>query len=226
MGFWTLTASRGECLSHEWGNELWVLLPERGLWWPRVQTLFVSDLHLGKDRSLPLPLGSSEATLSRLSHLVTSLPATRVVVVGDLWHHRIGTTSELLSQVESWTQSHPDCEFTLVQGNHDVRSAPCPEGWRDAGDTAEFGEFIAVHDPDHAHLHEGRGAISGHLHPGYRVEGRGGQSLTLPCFWCRPNQVVLPAFGELTGLAKISPEGADQVAVIGADTLRWVPRIW
>lgn len=42
--------------------------------------------------------------------------------------------------------------------------------------------------------------FSGHIHPGVQLKGKGRQKLRLPCFYQGMKQLILPAFGEFTGL--------------------------
>lgn len=56
--------------------------------------------------------------------------------------------------------------------------------------------------------------FSGHVHPGVRLQGKGKQSLSLPCFHFTEKQCIMPAFGEFTGKFIIKPNGKDRVYVI------------
>ena len=67
------------------------LHPERAVHWPARRTLFVADVHLGKEhvfgrRGIPIPGGISAAQLARLAALVARTAAERLVVLGDLMH--------------------------------------------------------------------------------------------------------------------------------------------
>lgn len=53
--------------------------------------------------------------------------------------------------------------------------------------------------------------LSGHLHPGITLSGKGRQRLRLPCFWFGAQTGILPAFGAFTGLADIQPRQGDQI---------------
>src|SRR5687768_1975535 len=64
------------------------LLASRALLWPAQATLFVADVHLGKAAAfraggVPVPRGATGADLQRLSALVASTGARRLVVLGD-----------------------------------------------------------------------------------------------------------------------------------------------
>src|SRR6478752_4291038 len=72
------------------GGEQVTLHAERALFWPRGRTLFVADVHLGKAAAfraggVPLPRGATASDLARLTRLVTTTGATRVVILGDFF---------------------------------------------------------------------------------------------------------------------------------------------
>src|SRR4051812_6702373 len=63
------------------------LLPQRALYWPAQQTLFVADVHLGKAAAfraggVPIPRGTTANDLDRLSMLITVTGARRLIVLG------------------------------------------------------------------------------------------------------------------------------------------------
>lgn len=203
---------RGETLMPRW---------DRTLLWPAQNTVFVADVHLGKSASfrsmgVPLPTGSTGETLRRLSESVQN--ASRLVILGDLWHAKAGRSPENECAWHAWLEDHQEMETWLVQGNHDLKSGDLshprlrilPSGER-------LGPFSLIHEPDKA---EGY-ALGGHLHPGVVLEGKGHDRFRLPCFWFRQAYAVLPAFGELTGCATIRPAGEDFIwAVAGNRVLR------
>ena len=61
--------------------------------------------------------------------------------------------------------------------------------------------------------------ISGHVHPGIRLRGKGRQSMRLPCFFARQNGILLPAFGTFTGLHILKPAPDDQVFAIAEQSV-------
>ena len=72
-------------------GERLVALADKGLYWPARSTLFVADVHLGKDSAMlasgiPVPFGATTETLLRLSGLLALTGATSLVLLGDLWH--------------------------------------------------------------------------------------------------------------------------------------------
>ena len=91
-------------------------------------------------------------------------------------------------------------DFLLEQSGLRVK-----EEWFEAG-------LCLTHHPqqkvDHVNL-------CGHVHPGVRLQGHGRQRLKVPCFFYRPNQLILPAFGVFTGLHIMQPSTEDQVYALG-----------
>jgi uncharacterized protein len=182
----------------------------------------VADLHLGKGASfrasgMPIPSGSTQATLEALAAAVANTGAKNLVILGDLWHARSGRTAENRSLLAQWRAERPELTTSLVIGNHD-RGA----GWElDAVTPGELlGPFALHHFPDP----DPRGyVLAGHLHPGFRLNGLGGQSLRLPCFWFGDSVGVLPAFGELTGAMEIHPQTSDRIVVVAEGKAALVP---
>jgi metallophosphoesterase superfamily enzyme len=53
--------------------------------------------------------------------------------------------------------------------------------------------------------------ICGHIHPGVRLVGKARQSIRIPCFFQTGSCLILPAFGNFTGLAIVKPKAEDKV---------------
>ncbi len=202
------------------------LLPERAAWLADSRTLLVADVHLGKAatfRSLgvPVPGGTTEATLARLSALIARHRPRALYVLGDLLHGPVAQRSAAVPALSRWRAGHADVQVALVRGNHDDRAGDPPahcgidvidEGHRIDG-------FVLCHAPrDDA----GGYVLAGHLHPAFRLSGRVG-SVRLPCFWLRAGHGVLPAFGDFTGGWSIPAQPGDQVFVTDDARVHRVP---
>lgn len=204
------------------GMEL-LLLPEPGIFIPLRQLLVVTDLHLGKgatfrSRGIPLPSGDSRADLERLSGLLESTCARRLVLLGDLFHARSGRSPELHRTMLDWRERHPDLEILLVRGNHDRGTGDPPDDleiecrWG----PVEEGGLLFRHEPAGAGEETlGGYALAGHLHPAVRLRGSGRESLRVPCFHVSPHGIVLPAFGRFTGTSLVTPAPGDRIFVVG-----------
>ncbi len=198
-----------------------ILLAERALYLPARQTLLVADLHLGKAATfraaaIPLPNGTTAQTLHRLSSAIVHTGATRLVILGDLFHAHSGLTTGTLEQVASWRSDYAQLEMVLVRGNHDQHAGDPPQAWGVACYDAPLIEppFAFQHEPlasQHGYV------LAGHLHPAALLNGRGRQSLKLPCFHLTDSVGTLPAFGEFTGGAVVRPRRGDRVFVVADD---------
>src|SRR5690606_14364397 len=101
-----------------------VALPERALWWPARHVLFIADPHFGKAAAfrahgLPVPSGTTAATLGRLDGLLQAHPAKQLVVLGDFLHARAARAPAVLDALRQWRARWPRLHCTLVRGNHD-----------------------------------------------------------------------------------------------------------
>lgn len=181
-----------------------VLLAERAVWLPRTGVALVADVHLGKAATfrrlgVPVPETTTGATLDRLGDLVDRLRAQRLIVLGDLLHGPAARAPAVIDALAAWRAARPALEVVLVRGNHDARAGDPPAacGIALADEPLALGALRLHHEPPAA-VPEGGFAVAGHLHPACRLRDRLG-GLRLPCFWLRPRQLVLPAFGEFTG---------------------------
>ena len=201
----------GDCELDLCGEEL-LLLPEKAIFWQEKSYLMLSDLHLGKARHFqkngyPVPDGGKN--LQVLSKLMQHFQPKKVIFLGDLFH---STYNESIDQLVQFMQAHP-ARYELVVGNHDILdeahydrlNMEMTHGHR------EEGPFCLCHEPmTSADAY----VLSGHIHPGVRLQGRGRQKLRLPCYFFGKNQGILPAFGSFTGLHVLEPLAQDQVFVV------------
>jgi len=186
------------------------LLPDKALYLPSEQTLILSDVHLGKAQTfqksgIPVPEGDDALDLSRISTLLSSRETRHLIIAGDLFHSREGTTPELIDLLQRWLESH-DVQVTLVIGNHDEDVlSRCRHLPMETIERMTIGELEVVHDP--AHAHASPFSICGHIHPVVVLtEGRG-TAHRLPCYHLTDSMLTLPSFGSFTGgkVAKTEP---------------------
>ena len=197
-----------------------VLLAERALFWPREDTLFVADVHLGKAAAfraggVPVPRGATAADLARLSELLARTRARRLVVLGDFLHAAAGRVPALDVAFARFRDAHAALAITVVRGNHDESAGDPPGAWRVDVVTEPHPAppFLLCHEP--ARPRSGF-ALCGHVHPGVRLAGPAYDSVRLPCFVLGHRHAVLPAFGRLTGLALVAPAAGEiRVAIAG-----------
>ena len=191
----------------QWQASQLELLPQRALWHRATGCLLVADLHLGKAESfqasgIPLPSDGDLSTLNQLLDLAAQLQPQRVVVLGDLIHSRLGLTAELRAKIGALPELL-GCPLEMIGGNHDQGS------WLEglsAGAPRRCGDLWLSHEPC-TPMEADLLNVAGHVHP-VAVLGKGADRLHLPCFALRrpARQLLLPAFGHLTGGYAVSPD--------------------
>jgi len=207
----------------EIAGEQLVLLAERAAYWGRARTLLVADPHFGKAAAfraagVPVPRGTTTGSLARLDTALARTPATRIVFLGDFLHAREGREPETTRVVGEWRRRHASIDMLLVRGNHDKRAGdPGPEiDIRCVDGPTPEPPFVFTHKPAESELGY---VICGHVHPAARLTGPGRERVRLPCFWARPRTMILPAFGEFTGVAEIEAQPGDRVWVVADGTV-------
>ncbi|UII72790.1 ligase-associated DNA damage response endonuclease PdeM [Pseudomonas sp. HN11] len=200
------------------GEELW-LLADKAVYWPARQCLMIADAHFGKAsayRSLgqPVPQGTTTENLQRLDRLLSALPCAQVIFLGDFLHGPGSHSSGTLGALRNWRALKPDLHMTLIRGNHDKRAGDPPEDLRIDMVTEPLlmGPFALQHEPD---AHPSHHVLAGHVHPVYRLRGKGRQSLRLPCFMIGVRVSLLPAFGAFTGGHAVEQDDDRRIYVIG-----------
>jgi uncharacterized protein len=214
------------CKVHWAGVELH-LLPERAIWWPQGRTLFIADLHLGKAASYralgqPVPGGTTQENLDRLSALVVKHSPQQLVFLGDFLHAAAARTASVLAALAEWRERHTAVEMTLVRGNHDSRAGDPPASLQiEVVDEPYLqGPFALCHHPQ---SHATHFVLAGHVHPVCRLSGRGRDSLRMPCFVVQAGRAVLPAFGEFTGGWLVTGEPGQGIYPIGGKLVWRLP---
>jgi DNA ligase-associated metallophosphoesterase len=203
------------------------LLAQHALWWPAQGTLFIADLHLGKAatfraRGIPVPAGTTQGNLARLSALLRGLPVRRLVVLGDFLHAAEARNASVLAALAGWRNLHSDVELVLVRGNHDSHAGDPPStlGFAIVDEPWQLGPFAACHHPQQM---PPRHVLAGHVHPAIVLRGTGRDALRLPCFAVHHGFTLLPAFGLFTGMASLLPEPGRQLFAVGGDRVWAVP---
>jgi DNA ligase-associated metallophosphoesterase len=212
----TTIASRDATL--EIAGEQLVLMAEHAVFWPAARTLLVADAHFGKAATFRaagifVPRGTTSTTLARLDDALSRTDATRLVFLGDLLHAREGRSPETLRLVGEWRAARRALDVVLVRGNHDRKAGDPPASLGIACLDAPLLErpFAFAHHPS---VVPGHYVLAGHVHPAVQLRGRGRQSERLPCFWVRSGGMVLPAFGDFTGLGDVELANGDRVFAV------------
>ncbi|QEG40948.1 ligase-associated DNA damage response endonuclease PdeM [Roseimaritima ulvae] len=201
------------------------LFPQRAVFWPQHETLFVADTHLGKSTTfrrhgIPVPAGSTQATLDAISGLLETTSARQLVILGDMFHARSSLSTDVRDAVTAFFNRHAEVGRQLVRGNHDAHVGPLPAEWSiDVVSPGLLMENVAL---GHHPTPPPPGAdllLCGHLHPAVSL-GRGQDRLgKLPCFWLSQNCLVLPAIGQFTGTHVVQLKRGERAWLIADDQL-------
>lgn len=192
------------------------LYPQKAVYWRSEGILFIADLHLGKVNhfrrsGIPVPVKANDHNLELIVDLVNLTRPQRLICLGDLFHSHYNPEWEVFGELVRHFQR---TSFELVIGNHDIMSE---QQYKRKGivvhESLNIGPFVFTHHPLEE-VEEARYNLSGHIHPGVNMMGRGRQSVTLPCFYFSSDRGLLPAFGAFTGMARIHPRKEDKVYVI------------
>jgi DNA ligase-associated metallophosphoesterase len=204
------------------GQETYQLLSEKAVLRTTDKTLFLADLHLGKAQhfrknGISIPEISALKDYERLNRLIQQHQPQRLILLGDLFHSTYNYEWNLFC---NFVDANKQIELLLVLGNHDILEK---QHYKNLcltviEDVLEEGDLIMSHHP----LKEvpmDRVNFAGHIHPGIVLYGKGKQRLQLPCFYLFKNQLILPAFGSLTGLQLMEAGTGNKIYVIGKDNV-------
>ena len=201
-----------------------VLLPGRAAFLPKTSTVVCSDIHLGKAATfrhagMAIPEGSAQHDLQRLTGIVQTCGARRLLITGDLFHARSGCTQQVLDEFSAFCeqvrQLH-DTRIVLVLGNHEQslgnKFRPHEIGINRCEEEIIEPPFRFIHDhQSHFDAQPDSFTIAGHVHPTVTIKGTSGDRLTCRCFVTTGTTLTLPAFGSFTGGHKISPSDGTRV---------------
>lgn len=172
--------------------------PLGALYWPREETLIVSDLHFEKGssfaaRGVMLPPYDTCATLMRLGELTRRYRPKRVISLGDAFHDD-GAERRMDDQDAATLESLiAAADWLWILGNHDP--APPARFAARAETETRIGPLLFRHEPKEGPV---AGEIAGHLHPCARIASEG-RILRRRCFASNGERVVMPAMGAYAG---------------------------
>lgn len=180
--------------------------------WREEKILLIADVHLGKishfrKHGSAVPQQAILENFDRLSLLVEKFKPKTICFLGDLFHSALNLEWKLF---EEWVQQQT-AKIVLIVGNHDIIS---PLEYEKIGVEVHqewiFKKFLMTHHPE---TRDGFLNLCGHIHPGFRLQGLAKQHLKLKCFFRSENQLILPAFGEFTGVYLMKPTDQEKVYV-------------
>lgn len=201
-------------------NENFILHPSGAVFWERKKTIIISDVHLGKvmhfrKHGIAIPQNAISENFRKITEVLDYFLPEKIIFLGDLFHSAKNAEWNLF---EEWLSNHKQ-ETYLITGNHDIiDESHYKENGVIVTDILEIANFFFTHHPTEK---ENLFNFSGHIHPGIVLRGLGLQTLKLRCFFCKPNQIILPAFGEFTGKYFLKPSLEDTVyAIAGNDVIQ------
>lgn len=190
------------------------LLAKKVLWIKELEILLIADLHFGKaahfrKSGIPIPEPVHDADFKTLKTLHQEIQPRHTYFLGDLFHSVWNEQWEVLN---SFLETFPQTQFHLVKGNHDILH---PSVYRQSvlkihQEPLVIESFALSHEPFEKAL-DGKLNICGHLHPGVLLRGKARQSVRIPCFYRTGSTLILPSFGNFTGLALVEPKDGDQI---------------
>ena len=197
-------------------NNTFELLPQKALFWKEKETLIISDVHLGKashfrKNGIAIPMESGLEDLNQLDYLLSKHLPRRLLILGDLFHSTYNQEWEYFGLLR---KKHHSIECVLVRGNHDILQMNHYERHNLLvyQNSLQVDNIIFAHDVIEIADHEF--IITGHIHPGFVLYGKGRQLLALPCFYKKKNSLIMPAFGGLTGLAHMPKNSEAEIFVL------------
>jgi DNA ligase-associated metallophosphoesterase len=200
------------------GMEL-TLLPEKAIWIDDLQILLLADIHLGKashfrKSGIPIPERIHDLDYQRLGKLIQGYSPKNVYFLGDLFH---SFWNEQWEDLGSFLSQFSESTFHLVLGNHDILPA---KKYQDTNlqvyrNAVMLRSLLLSHEPTAPPT--GLLNVCGHIHPGILLKGKAKQSVRIPCFHYSEDILVMPSFGNFTGLFPITRKNTDYVWGIAED---------
>jgi len=195
------------------------LLADKAIYYPAQRALLIADAHFGKAAAYrklgqPVPSGTTDSNLQRLDALLASHSCEQLIFLGDFLHAPGSHAAGTLAALRGWRSRHGELHITLIRGNHDKRAGdpPADLAFEVVPEPLLLGPFALQHEPAGHPTHH---VLAGHVHPVYRLYGKGRQRLRLPCFYIGQQISLLPAFGAFTGGMDITPAADSRVFVVG-----------
>jgi len=178
------------------GDEEFYAYPNKSLYWKRLKTLIVSDLHLGKSISYAknkqyLPPYDTNEILKKLFVSLDEIKPRNLIIVGDLLHDIFSYLSLKDQDYKDLNQYMENTDFIWIRGNHDKNTQI--DGFKNFTNY-EIDKFLFTHIPIETSLFQ----ICGHYHPKVKISHRG-KTIFKTSFVHNEKILILPSFGVLTG---------------------------
>lgn len=191
-------------------NHTFILHHFGAIFWQDKSILLVSDVHFGKvshfrKHGIAIPVKTISENFNRLNILIKKYEPETIIFLGDLFHSAKNMEWEMFARWLKTISPH----IILIKGNHDIIDLVNFEKLNiKVVSELVVDAFILTHYPLQASKLFN---FCGHIHPGIKLKAKGKQFLNIPCFFRKPNQMILPAFGEFTGSFYLKPTNNDLV---------------
>lgn len=199
-------------------HHAFLVLADKALYWPAQKALLIADAHFGKAAAFralgqPVPQGTTSHNLQRLTTLINRYSVEQIIFLGDFLHAPKSHAPSTLAALRKWRLQHANIACILVRGNHDISAGDPPDdlNFSVVSEPYIVSDFALQHLPK---LHVTHHVIAGHVHPVYRLLGKGRQSVTLPCLHVSAEMTLLPSFGEFTGGFKVETKTCSQLFLL------------
>ena len=176
-------------------------LPQKLVHLPDHHTLVIADWHLGKithfrKNGAFLPPVNNLKQIKEIQGLIEQLQIKTVILLGDVFHSELN--SDWFDFIEFLEINH-QIRFILTKGNHDI----LPKAFYQI-ENLEVVKSFQIDDVIFSHekikVAPNQVNVIGHHHPGINIKGRARQNFKLPCFYFENQTLIIPAYGEHTGL--------------------------
>ncbi|MGC4040472.1 MAG: ligase-associated DNA damage response endonuclease PdeM [Flavobacterium sp.] len=201
----------------EINNNNFTLHYSGSVFWHEYKILLVSDVHVGKianfrEHGLPIP-----ENFNVLNSVVQKFSPEKIIFLGDLFHGKINKEWSLFAD---WVVKI-GTGVVLVEGGHDIIDSRTYANLNvDVCSRLTVADFLLTHHPAES---EGFFNFCGHVHPGVKLKDIGRHPLKLACFLRTRNQLILPAFGDISGKHFIKATEYDTVyAIVMNEVIRVV----
>nr|WP_242067794.1 ligase-associated DNA damage response endonuclease PdeM [Cyclobacterium marinum] len=191
-------------------------MKEKAIWLEQENALLLADTHFGKaahfrKAGIPVPESIHLDDFHRISNLLDKTSASTVIFLGDLFHSE---SNESWFTLLEFIELFPQLNFHLVMGNHDILPETLYQGstLKIHKGNLLLGNLILSHEPQKG-LQKGSLNICGHIHPGIVIRKSSIQKFRLPAFYYKNNTLIMPAFGQFTGLYSMDLKTAECVMV-------------
>lgn len=204
-------------------DEQFILLADKALYWPEQKILCIADAHFGKGaayRALgqPVPHGTTAENIKRLDSLLAHHETRQIIFLGDFLHAPESHAMATLNALIKWRTQNKNLKCTLIRGNHDLRAGDPPENlaFDVVNEPYLIGAFAFCHTPQ---IQPDYHVFAGHVHPVFKINGKGRQRLKLPCFHHSAEITILPSFGEFTGGFVLPNAGRNKIFITDGKAL-------